>query len=107
MPFAHARPVIDQAIPRVPVCAVEFLGRTDMLVESLACGDKIVTQAGIATENAIAQAAMALKPGYQCTQQGQLANVQLDMLALLPLQASVQAIEQQYQGGQGSGEQEW
>ncbi|WP_152635554.1 hypothetical protein [Pseudomonas sp. Ant30-3] len=79
-----------------------------MLVQPLACGGKILTQAGIATEHAIAQAAMALKPGYQCTQQGQLANVLLDMLALLPLQAPVQAIEQQDQGGQsgGSGEQE-
>jgi hypothetical protein len=98
--------MIDQAIPGVPVCAVEFLGRTDMLVEPLASGGKIVTQAGIATEDAIAQAAMALKSGYQCTQQGQLANVQLDMLALLQLQAPVQAVEQQDQGGEGGGRDE-
>ena len=50
-------------------------------------GGQILTQAGIATEHAIAQAAMALKAGDQRSQQSQLANVQLDMLVFLPPQA--------------------
>ncbi|MNC48169.1 hypothetical protein D3C75_972680 [compost metagenome] len=50
--------------------AVDLLGNTDMLVQPLACAGKILAQTGIATEYAIAQAAMSLKPGYQCTQHG-------------------------------------
>ncbi|MNY64759.1 hypothetical protein D3C86_2019180 [compost metagenome] len=88
--------------------AVEFLGGADMPVQPLADSGQVLTQAGIAAEHAIAQATMALKAGDQRAQQGQLANVQLDMLAFLPLQAPMQAIEQQAcdeQGG-GAGEQE-
>ncbi|MBC9250947.1 hypothetical protein A9179_11720 [Pseudomonas alcaligenes] len=74
--------------------AVELLRGTDMLIQSLARGDKILTQAGIAAEHAIAQATMALKPGYQRAQQSQLADVHPHMLLMLPLLASMQAVEQ-------------